>query len=263
MSVGEIVLKYSSRCIPVIVVFAGLAMVTAGCSDLRMAANNERRGQSAGERTGYGTRSGGYTTDVYTELKGSLQRAPRQQTAAPARSGPAGQPATSAGGGGQAGVNGQQVAASGPAVVAATRRPSARGSDAHGLRHLQRRTHDRRLDLAVWTPKSLSGRPQPLDGTDDIRTDRECLHGFGWRSNAWRPCGACQDCTQAGKLASSLPPCPSLHCRANISVCCWVLSAWPSSAARCRQRGSRYRRSIRSRSRPCAPRSPGCARWRY
>jgi hypothetical protein len=118
MSAGEIALKYSSRCIPVIVVFAGLAMVTAGCSDMRMAANNSDDAQPAGERTGYGTRSGGYTTDVYTELKGSLQRSPRPQTAA---SGPVpvqqGQPATSAGAGGQAGVNGQQVAASGPAVV--------------------------------------------------------------------------------------------------------------------------------------------------
>jgi hypothetical protein len=99
---------------PVIVVFAGLAMVSAGCSDSRMAANNAAAnsddGQSVGERTGYGTRGGGYTTDVYTELKGSLQRAPRQQTAA---SGPVqqGQPATSADAGGQ------QVAASGPGVV--------------------------------------------------------------------------------------------------------------------------------------------------
>src|ERR1700721_4657040 len=114
MSVGEIVLKYSSRCIPVIVVFAGLAMVAAGCSDSRMAANNAaaNRGESLGERTGYGTRSDGYSTDIATELKGSLQRAPRPQTAA---SGPVpvqqGQPATSAGAGGQ------QVAASGPAVV--------------------------------------------------------------------------------------------------------------------------------------------------
>jgi hypothetical protein len=109
LSVGEIVLKHSLRRIPVIVVFAGLAMVTAGCSDSRMAANNAAANsdESVGERTGYGTRSGGYTTDVYTELKGSLQRAPRPQTAA---SGP-GQPATSAGAGGQ------QVAASGPGVV--------------------------------------------------------------------------------------------------------------------------------------------------
>ena len=114
MSVGEIVLKYSSRRIPVIIVLAGLAMVTAGCSDSRMAANNAAAngGESLGERTGYGTRSDGYSTDIATELKGSLQRAPRPQTAA---SGPVpvqqGQPATSAGAGGQ------QVAASGPGVV--------------------------------------------------------------------------------------------------------------------------------------------------
>src|ERR1700690_4156674 len=102
MSVGEIVLKYSSRCIPLIVVFAGLAMITAGCSDSRMAANNAaaNSGESLGERTGYGTRSDGYSTDIATELKGSLQRAPRPQTAA---SGPVqqGQPATSTGAGGQ------------------------------------------------------------------------------------------------------------------------------------------------------------------
>jgi hypothetical protein len=112
MSVGEIALKYSSRSIPVIVVCAGLAIAAAGCSDSRMAANNAAANsdESVGERTGYGTRSGGYTTDVYTELKGSLQRAPRTQTAA---SGPVqqGQPATSGGAGGQ------QVAASGPGVV--------------------------------------------------------------------------------------------------------------------------------------------------
>jgi hypothetical protein len=114
MLVGEIVLKYSSRCIPVIVVFAGLAMVAAGCSDSRMAANNAAsnsgEAETMGYRTGYGTRSGGYTTDAYTELKGSLHRAERPQTAA---SGPVqqGQPATSTGAGGQ------QVAASGPGVV--------------------------------------------------------------------------------------------------------------------------------------------------
>jgi hypothetical protein len=113
MPVGEIVLKHSSRCIPVIVVFAGLALVAAGCSDSRMAANNAASNsdeEPAGYRTGYGTRSGAYSTDVYTELKGSLQRAPRPQTAA---SGPVqqGQPATSADAGGQ------QVAASGPGVV--------------------------------------------------------------------------------------------------------------------------------------------------
>ena len=112
LSVGEIVLKHSLRRIPVIVVFAGLAMVTAGCSDSRMAANNAAANSDelVGERTGYGTRSGGYTTDVYTELKGSLQRADRPPTPA---SGPVqqGQPAIAAGAGGQ------QVAASGSGVV--------------------------------------------------------------------------------------------------------------------------------------------------
>jgi hypothetical protein len=112
--VGEIVLKHSLRCMPFIVVFAGLAMVAAGCSDSRMAANNaasnNREAESSGYRTGYGTRSDAYTTDVATEIKGSLQRAPRPQTAA---SGPVqqGQPATSTG------ASGQQVAASGPGVV--------------------------------------------------------------------------------------------------------------------------------------------------
>jgi hypothetical protein len=114
MSVGEIALKYSSRCIPVVVVLAGLAMVAAGCSDSRMAANNAASNsgdaEQSGYRTGYGTRSDGFTTDAYTEFKGSLQRPPRPQTAA---SGPVqqGQPATSAGAGGQ------QAAASGPGVV--------------------------------------------------------------------------------------------------------------------------------------------------
>jgi hypothetical protein len=105
-------LIHSSRCIPVIVVCAGLAMVAAGCSDSRMAANNaaSSEAESLGYRTGYGTRSEPYTNDLSTELKGSLQRAPRPQTAA---SGPVpqGQPATPTGAGGQ------QVAASGPGVV--------------------------------------------------------------------------------------------------------------------------------------------------
>jgi hypothetical protein len=108
------VLKHPSRSFPVIVLFAGLAMIATGCSDARMAANNAAsnsgEAEPSGYRTGYGTRSDGYTTDVATELKGSLQRAPRPQTAA---SGPVqqGQPATSGG------ANGQQVAASGPGVV--------------------------------------------------------------------------------------------------------------------------------------------------
>jgi hypothetical protein len=136
LSVGEIVLRHSLRYVPVIVVFAGLATVTAGCSDSRMAANNaaSNSGESFGERTGYGMRSDGYTTDMATELKGSLQRAPRPQTAA--ASGPVqqGQPATAGGAGGQ------QVAASGPGVVvqqpagppAETPSPTAYGISADG-----------------------------------------------------------------------------------------------------------------------------------
>src|ERR1700722_15631113 len=114
MSLGEIVLKYALRCIPVILVFAGLAMVPAGCSDSRMAANNATANsgdsESMGYRTGYGTRSEPYSTDMATELKGSLQRAPKPQTAGPGPV-PQGKSATSAGEGGQ------QVAASGPGVV--------------------------------------------------------------------------------------------------------------------------------------------------
>jgi hypothetical protein len=107
-------LKHSLRCIPAVVVLAGLAMVAAGCSDSRMAANNAAsnsgEAEPSGYRTGYGMRSEPFSTDIATELKGSLQRAPRPQTAA---SGPVqqGQPATSAGAGGQ------QAAASGPGVV--------------------------------------------------------------------------------------------------------------------------------------------------
>jgi hypothetical protein len=114
LSVGEIILKHSWRCIPAVVVLAGLAMVAAGCSDSRMAANNAAsnsgEAEPSGYRTGYGMSSEPFTTDIATELKGSLQRAPRPQTAA---SGPVqqGQPATSAGAGGQ------QAAASGPGVV--------------------------------------------------------------------------------------------------------------------------------------------------
>jgi hypothetical protein len=114
LSVGEIILKHSLRGIPAVVVFAGLAMIAAGCSDSRMAANNAAsnsgEAEPSGYRTGYGMSSEPFTTDIATELKGSLQRAPRSQTAA---SGPVqqGQPATSAGAGGQ------QAAASAPGVV--------------------------------------------------------------------------------------------------------------------------------------------------
>ena len=107
-----IALKHLLRCIPV-VVFAGLAVVAAGCSDSRMAASNavSNSGQTNGQnnsqarqssyQVGYGLSNEGPTTDLYTELKGSLQRPERpQQTAIAA------QPET------PAAANGQQIAAS-------------------------------------------------------------------------------------------------------------------------------------------------------
>ena len=61
---------------------------------------------------------------------------------------------------------------------------------------------------------------------------------------AWPPCEARECCTRRAN-SLTLAPCPPLHivC-ANISVCCWVLSAWRSSAARCRRRASRFPPSI-------------------
>lgn len=102
-------MNYSLRYIPITVVFAGLAIVAAGCSDSRMAANNAASNNGEAQRSsyqaGYGLSSEGPTTDLYTELKGSWQRAERPQAAGTVQQG------TSAGG------NGQQVAASGSGVV--------------------------------------------------------------------------------------------------------------------------------------------------
>jgi hypothetical protein len=110
MSVGEIVLKHASRCIPIIAVVAGLAAIVSGCADSHMAASNET-GQSTSYRTAYGFSSEGPTTDVVTELKTSFKRADRTPQVAAAGPVQPGQPATAAS------VNGQQAAASGPAVV--------------------------------------------------------------------------------------------------------------------------------------------------
>ncbi|MGA7803033.1 hypothetical protein, partial [Bradyrhizobium sp.] len=83
-------MEHSLRHIPAIVAFAGLAIVAAGCSDARMAANNaasnngqiqQSQVQPSNYQAGYGLSSEGPTTDVYTELKGSLQRAERPQAA--------------------------------------------------------------------------------------------------------------------------------------------------------------------------------------
>jgi hypothetical protein len=102
-------LKHSLR-IPVIAAVAGLAVAAAGCSDSRMAANNavSNRGQHNGQvqqpnyQVGYGLSSEGTTTDLYTELKSSLQRPERPQAAAPVQ---------------QATSTGQQVADSRPGAV--------------------------------------------------------------------------------------------------------------------------------------------------
>jgi hypothetical protein len=105
------------RDIPVIVVFGGLAIVAAGCADSRMAVNNaasnsgqaqpqvQPQVQQSSYQAGYGLSSEGPTTDVYTELKGSLQRAERPQAAGVVQ-----QAAPTA-------VSGQRVADSGPTVV--------------------------------------------------------------------------------------------------------------------------------------------------
>ena len=64
-------------------------------------------------------------------------------------------------------------------------------------------------------------------------------------SLAWPPCEARRRCTRAVKLANPRAMPFPRHCPANISVCCWVSSAWRSSAARCRRRASRFPPSIR------------------
>jgi len=72
------------------------------------AASNNGQVQQSNYQTGYGLSSEGPTTDLYTELKGSLQRPERPQAAGAA--GPV-QQATSVA------VNDRQVADSGPGVV--------------------------------------------------------------------------------------------------------------------------------------------------
>jgi hypothetical protein len=122
-------LKHALRYRPVIIAFAGVAIVAAGCSDSRMAANSavSNNGQSSGQvqqsshQVGYGLSSEGPTTDLYTELKGSLQRPERPQAIGPvqqaAGAAPQAAPAGTVEQGTSAGVNGQQVADSRPAAV--------------------------------------------------------------------------------------------------------------------------------------------------
>ena len=119
MSVPEIILKHPLRCIPVVVVFAGLAIVVAGCSDARVAANNAASNngqvQQSSYQVGYGLTSEGPTTDLYHELKGSLQRPERPPQAAATATV---QQGTSAG------VSGQQVANSNPGVTQQPTQPA-------------------------------------------------------------------------------------------------------------------------------------------
>lgn len=95
-------MKYRLRHSPAVVVLAGLAIVAAGCSDSRLAANNAvsngGRPEPSGYQTGYGLTSDGPTTDLYHEFKHSLEPPERPPVVATA------QPET------PAPVNGQQVA---------------------------------------------------------------------------------------------------------------------------------------------------------
>ena len=116
-------MKHALRYRPVIIVFAGVAIVAAGCSDSRMAANNavSNGGQTNGHQVGYGLSSEGTTTDLYTELKGSLQRPERPQATGTVQQAAAAAPQAAPAGpvqqGTSGGVTGQQVADSRPAAV--------------------------------------------------------------------------------------------------------------------------------------------------
>jgi hypothetical protein len=97
------------RYIAVISALFSLAMIATGCSDSRFAAANAAMNsggnQPASYQAGYGLSSEGTTTDLYTELKGSLQRPERPQASASVQ-----QPVS-------AGVNGQQIAAASPGAA--------------------------------------------------------------------------------------------------------------------------------------------------
>ncbi len=89
-----------------VAVFACIAIVAAGCSDTRLAANNAATSggqvQQSSYQVGYGLSSDGPTTDLYHEFKHTLEPPERPPVAATA------QPET------PAPVNGQQVADSRP-----------------------------------------------------------------------------------------------------------------------------------------------------
>jgi hypothetical protein len=95
------------------VVFAGVAIVAAGCSVANNAVSNGGQVQPSGYQTGYGLTSEGTTTDLYHEFKHSLEPPERPQATAAIQ-----QPAP---------VNGQQVADSAPAPGVASQQPVAAG----------------------------------------------------------------------------------------------------------------------------------------
>jgi D-alanyl-D-alanine carboxypeptidase len=108
--------KHQLRHSAAIVVLSGLAIVAAGCSDARLAANNAASNggqpnngqvQPTSYQTGYGLTSDGPTTDLYHEFKHSLEPPERPQVAATVQQGA------------PAPVNGQQVADSstGPGAI--------------------------------------------------------------------------------------------------------------------------------------------------
>jgi len=104
-------LKHRLRHSSAVVVFAGLAIVAAGCADSRLAANSaasnsgqvQQPVQQSSYQVGYGLSSDGPTTDLYHEFKHSLEPPERPQVAA-----------TTVQPGAPAPVNGQQVADSSP-----------------------------------------------------------------------------------------------------------------------------------------------------
>jgi hypothetical protein len=85
----EIIVRHKLRHSLAVVVFAGLAIVVAGCSDTRLAANNAASNggqvQQSSYQVGYGLSSDGPTTDLYHEFKHSLEPPERPQVAATAQ----------------------------------------------------------------------------------------------------------------------------------------------------------------------------------
>jgi hypothetical protein len=104
MRAGEFILNRS--CIRVMAALTAIAINVAGCADSRLAANNAAatassgttQTQPSGYQAGSGLYSGGFTTDLYTELFGSNQRddktAPPNEKSAPAMASSTNTPST-------------------------------------------------------------------------------------------------------------------------------------------------------------------------